>query len=32
MTVKNVNRYANVSGNIKTLEFTEYIDDNDGYR
>jgi len=33
MIVKNINRYANISGsgNIKTIEFSE-CNDSDGYR
>jgi hypothetical protein len=32
MNVKNVNRYANLSGNTKTIEFSEYQNDNDEYK
>lgn len=33
MSVKNINWYANISGsgNIKTIEFSEY-NENDGYK
>jgi hypothetical protein len=32
MNVKNVNRYANLSGNTKTIEFSEYQNDYDEYK